>query len=57
MTSDNWISFWNSKHSIYVSERHRAAHYRRIARDILNFVPQDARALDYGCGVSFGLQY
>ena len=50
MTSDDWISFWNSKHSIYVSEQHCAVHYRCIADDILKFVPQGARVLDYGCG-------
>jgi len=50
MSSSDWISFWDSKHSIYVDARHRAAHYRRIAEDIRRYIPVGAMALDYGCG-------
>jgi len=50
MSSLNWISFWDSKHSIYVDARHRVAHYRRIADDIRRYIPAGAVALDYGCG-------
>jgi SAM-dependent methyltransferase len=46
----DWISFWNSKHSIYVNARHHEAHYRRIAQDILKYVPPGGAVLDYGCG-------
>jgi SAM-dependent methyltransferase len=50
MSSSDWISFWDSKHSIYVDARHQAAHYWRIADDIRRYVPVGAVALDYGCG-------
>jgi SAM-dependent methyltransferase len=47
----NWIAFWNSDHSIYVSDRHRDVHYRTIADDMRAYVPtRDAAVLDYGCG-------
>jgi SAM-dependent methyltransferase len=47
----SWVEFYNSPHSIYVSERHKDVHYRDIATQIAAFVPgQHARVLDYGCG-------
>jgi SAM-dependent methyltransferase len=47
----DWISFWDSEHSIYVNAKHRQVHYRRIAGDIRAHVPKpDAVVLDYGCG-------
>lgn len=47
----DWISFWDSQHSIYVSAKHRDVHYRRIAGDIRAHVPDpDAVVLDYGPG-------
>jgi SAM-dependent methyltransferase len=47
----DWVSFWDSKHWIYVSERHRQVHYRRIADDISGCIRQpDTVVLDYGCG-------
>ena len=47
----SWRDFWNGEHSIYVSERHRTLHYRRIAQDIAAAVPaRDATVLDVGCG-------
>lgn len=50
MISD-WLSFWDKPHSIYVSARHKEAHYRLIATEIAALVPSaDARVLDYGCG-------
>jgi SAM-dependent methyltransferase len=49
MTS--WREFWDSAHSIYVSERHKDAHYRDVAEQLAAFVPgADARVLDYGSG-------
>jgi SAM-dependent methyltransferase len=46
-----WVTFWNSENSIYVNARHRDVHYRRIAADVLAYVPgPDAAVLDYGCG-------
>jgi SAM-dependent methyltransferase len=47
----NWVTFWDSQHSIYVNARHRDVHYRRIANDVRRYVPKpDAVVLDYGCG-------
>ncbi len=47
----DWISFWDGAHAIYVSDRHKALHYARIAADLARFVPgPTARVLDYGCG-------
>jgi|SRR5690242_3574361 SAM-dependent methyltransferase len=45
-----WIAFWDSRHTIYVNARHRELHYRRIAQDLLAYVPRDGDVLDYGCG-------
>jgi SAM-dependent methyltransferase len=47
----DWISFWDTEHSIYVSARHRDVHYRGIAEDLRHHVPgPDAVVMDYGCG-------
>ncbi|MEP9352606.1 class I SAM-dependent methyltransferase [Xanthobacter sp. KR7-65] len=47
----DWISFWNGSHAIYVNDRHKAVHYRAIARDLAGYVPgPQARVLDFGCG-------
>jgi len=47
----DWISFWDSDHSIYVSARHVDVHYRTIADMVLRHVPSpDAVVLDFGCG-------
>jgi len=47
----DWIAFWDSKHAIYVNARHLEVHYRRIADDVLRYVPsRTATVLDYGCG-------
>jgi SAM-dependent methyltransferase len=47
-----WIDFYNLRHSlIYVNARHRDVHYRQIADDIAELVPNpDANVMDYGCG-------
>jgi len=46
-----WREFWDSAHSIYVSERHKDVHYRDVAEQLAGFVPRpDARVLDYGSG-------
>jgi SAM-dependent methyltransferase len=50
MAGGDWISFWDSKHSVYVNARHLDAHYRRIADDLLPYVPAGGTVLDYGCG-------
>lgn len=47
----SWRDFWNGEHSIYVSPRHKALHYRQIARDLVGQIPaSDAVVLDHGCG-------
>jgi SAM-dependent methyltransferase len=47
----DWISFWDSAHSIYVNARHRDVHYARLAEDISRYVPsRRACVLDYGSG-------
>lgn len=47
----DWVSFWDSQHSIYVNARHFDVHYRDIADGIVALLPRpDLRVLDYGCG-------
>jgi SAM-dependent methyltransferase len=47
----SWLDFWNGDNSIYVSERHRAEHYRRLAEEIAAILPEGRpRVLDFGCG-------
>ena len=46
-----WREFWDSAHSIYVSDRHKDVHYRDVAEQLAAFVPSpQARVLDYGSG-------
>ena len=46
-----WREFWDSAHSIYVSERHKDVHYRDVAEQLAAFVPgPEARVLDHGSG-------
>ena len=46
-----WISFWNTNTTIYVSELHKRVHYRQIARDFAQILPERGlRVLDFGCG-------
>jgi len=48
---DSWIDFYDSTHSIYVSDTHRKAHFEVIANDIRNYLPSsEAVVLDYSCG-------
>jgi SAM-dependent methyltransferase len=47
----DWISYYDSAHSIYVNARHHDVHYARLADDIVPYVPSaSAAVLDYGCG-------
>ena len=51
MAPRDWISFYNAKHSlIYVNDRHRDVHYRTIAQDVSEYVPNGGNVMDYGCG-------
>lgn len=48
---DDWIDYYDSTHTIYVSKLHRDVHFRVIAADIIGFIPSpDAAVLDYSCG-------
>lgn len=48
---EDWIDYYDSTHTIYVSRTHRDAHFRTIARDIAGYIPaSDAVVLDYSCG-------
>lgn len=49
--SSSWVDFWNRDTSIYVSDRHKALHYRGIARDIASLIDRPGmQVLDYGSG-------
>ena len=48
---DDWIDYYDSTHTIYVSRLHRDVHFAEIARDIIGYVPSpNAVVLDYSCG-------
>ncbi|MDA9430474.1 class I SAM-dependent methyltransferase [Bradyrhizobium sp. CCBAU 51627] len=48
---DDWIDYYDSTHTIYVSKLHRDLHFRIIARDIIGYITSpDATVLDYACG-------
>jgi ubiquinone/menaquinone biosynthesis C-methylase UbiE len=48
---DDWIDYYDSTHTIYVSKLHRDVHFRQVADDIIRFIPSpDAVVLDYACG-------
>jgi SAM-dependent methyltransferase len=48
----SWLDFWNAPNAIYVSERHRQAHYAKVLGSIGRFVQAAGAAvvLDWGCG-------
>jgi ubiquinone/menaquinone biosynthesis C-methylase UbiE len=48
---DDWIDYYDSTHTIYVSKLHRDLHFQLIAQDIIGYIPSpDAVVLDYACG-------
>src|SRR5437667_11330946 len=48
---DEWIDYYDSTHTIYVSKLHRDRHFAVIARDIVGYISSpDAVVLDYACG-------
>jgi ubiquinone/menaquinone biosynthesis C-methylase UbiE len=48
---DDWIDYYDSTHTIYVSKLHRDLHFKLIARDIIGCISSpDAVVLDYACG-------
>lgn len=47
----DWIDFYDSTHSIYVSARHRDLHFALLADNIKAYIPDsDAVVIDYSCG-------
>jgi ubiquinone/menaquinone biosynthesis C-methylase UbiE len=48
---EDWIDYYDSTHTIYVSKLHRDLHFRIIARDIIGYISSpEAVVLDYSCG-------
>lgn len=48
---DDWIDYYDSTHTIYVSKLHRDVHFEAIASDIVGYITSpDAVVLDYACG-------
>src|SRR3974377_2384957 len=48
---EDWIDYYDSTHTIYVSKLHRHLHFQLIARDIIGYITSpDAVVLDYACG-------
>ncbi len=51
MPMDDWIDYYDSTHTIYVSKLHRDVHFRVVASDIMGYIPSPAATvLDYSCG-------
>lgn len=46
----DWVSFFDSDHSIYVNARHREVHARITGDGMLAHIKRSDRVLDYGCG-------
>ncbi len=48
---DDWIEYYDSTHTIYVSKLHRDLHFSTIADDIIRYISApDQVVLDYACG-------
>jgi ubiquinone/menaquinone biosynthesis C-methylase UbiE len=48
---EDWIDYYDSTHTIYVSRLHRDVHFQVIARDIIGYISSpEAVVLDYACG-------
>jgi len=48
---DDWIDYYDSTHTIYVSKLHRDVHFRVIAQDIIGQIASpNAVVVDYSCG-------
>ena len=48
---DDWIEYYDSSPTIYVSKLHRDVHFQTIAWDIVSYISSnDAVVLDYACG-------
>src|SRR5258708_19409608 len=44
-TMDDWIDYYDSTHTIYVSKRHRDLPFQVIARDIIGYISYPAPVL------------
>lgn len=49
----SWLDYWNGETSIYVSPRHKAAHYDAIARDLVRLI--DVAQTAPGTGAAAGV--
>jgi ubiquinone/menaquinone biosynthesis C-methylase UbiE len=48
---DDWIDYYDSTHTIYVSKPHRDLHFNIIADDIIGYISSpEAVVLDFACG-------
>jgi ubiquinone/menaquinone biosynthesis C-methylase UbiE len=48
---NDWIDYYDSTHTIYVSKLHRDVHFETIARDIVGYISSnESVVLDYACG-------
>ena len=48
---NSWVDFWNGEHSIYVNEKHKLAHSRKVFNDINKWLSDETcSVMDYGCG-------
>ena len=46
----DWVSFFDSDHSLYVNARHREVHARITGDGMMAHMTRSDRVLDYGCG-------
>lgn len=52
----SWRDYWEGESSVYVSDRHKAAHYTHLADDIIRMAELSTKplksmnVLDFGCG-------
>lgn len=52
----SWRDYWEGESAVYVSDRHKSAHYAHLANDIVRIAEQASkplsslRVLDFGCG-------
>lgn len=54
---DDWIEYYDSAPTIYVSKLHRDVHFQTIARDIVSYIPsKNSVVLDYACGEALSAQ-
>lgn len=50
LSMSDWVSFFDSDHSIYVNARHREVHARITGDGMISHITRSDRVLDYGCG-------